>query len=171
MSRRRKENEIPEVELPITPMLDMSFQLLAFFIMTFKPHTLEGQMEFNLPAAGEAKAKSMEDVDPNKPSDVDLALPAQLTIVVEASRNEGTAGNFSALKVQSVDGETTLPNLEQLERYLKSKHEELSNKDDIKIAAESKLKYAVVIDVMDTCLKAGFQRVGFSPPPDMGAAR
>jgi len=159
---------VPDVELPVTPMLDMSFQLLAFFIMTFKPHSLEGQMEFNLPQAGEARAKTMEDVDPNKPSDVDLALPAQLTIVVKAARDEATAGLASALVVQSVDGETTLPNLEQLERYLKSKHAELSNKDDIKIAAESKLKYAIVIDVMDTCLRAGFQRVGFAPPPDMG---
>ncbi len=35
--RRRQGTDFVEPDLPITPMLDMSFQLLAFFIMTFKP--------------------------------------------------------------------------------------------------------------------------------------
>ncbi len=29
--------------MPITPMLDMSFQLLSFFILTFRPMPTEGQ--------------------------------------------------------------------------------------------------------------------------------
>jgi biopolymer transport protein ExbD len=33
--RRRKQGSPTEPELPITPMLDMSFQLMAFFILTF----------------------------------------------------------------------------------------------------------------------------------------
>jgi biopolymer transport protein ExbD len=36
MSSRRNSDASPEVTLPITPMLDMTFQLLTFFIMTFK---------------------------------------------------------------------------------------------------------------------------------------
>ena len=39
-------------ELPITPMLDMAFQLLTFFIMTYRPSALEGHMDLTLPAAG-----------------------------------------------------------------------------------------------------------------------
>ena len=35
--------------LPITPMLDMSFQLLSFFILTFHPMPTEGQLSINLP--------------------------------------------------------------------------------------------------------------------------
>ena len=35
--RRRTGTDHVDPDLPITPMLDMSFQLLAFFIMTFKP--------------------------------------------------------------------------------------------------------------------------------------
>ena len=50
MSRRKKKKE-PQIDitLPITPMLDMSFQLLSFFILTFKPMPTEGQMAINLP--------------------------------------------------------------------------------------------------------------------------
>ena len=59
MRHKTKPDEPTEVDLPriITPMLDMSFQLLAFFIIMFHPSALEGQMALNLPAAGEAKAK------------------------------------------------------------------------------------------------------------------
>jgi biopolymer transport protein ExbD len=39
----------PEVALPVTPMLDVAFQLLFFFIMTFHPADLEGQIELSLP--------------------------------------------------------------------------------------------------------------------------
>ena len=33
---RRKEEPPVDVTLPITPMLDMSFQLLSFFVVTFE---------------------------------------------------------------------------------------------------------------------------------------
>ena len=51
MVRRRKRANVDYVEpdLPITPMLDMSFQLLAFFIMTFQPSPTEGQILLTLP--------------------------------------------------------------------------------------------------------------------------
>ncbi len=35
--RKRKDETPVDVTLPITPMLDMSFQLLSFFILTFHP--------------------------------------------------------------------------------------------------------------------------------------
>ena len=49
MSRRSQGTESVEPDLPITPMLDMSFQLLAFFILTFKPAPTEGQIAMTLP--------------------------------------------------------------------------------------------------------------------------
>jgi biopolymer transport protein ExbD len=47
--RARQTTDFVEPDLPITPMLDMSFQLLAFFIMTFKPAPTEGQIAMSLP--------------------------------------------------------------------------------------------------------------------------
>ena len=49
MARRRKEEPPVDITLPITPMLDMSFQLLSFFILTFRPIATEGQMPVALP--------------------------------------------------------------------------------------------------------------------------
>ena len=90
MARRRKGDPVPEVELPITPMLDMAFQLLTFFVFTYHPSALEGQMELTLPASGEAQAKSQEDVDPTKQSDTDIEVPADLTILIKG-RQDGTS--------------------------------------------------------------------------------
>src|SRR5437588_12851124 len=47
--RHRQSTDYVEPDLPITPMLDMSFQLLAFFIMTFQPTRTEGQIMVALP--------------------------------------------------------------------------------------------------------------------------
>ena len=46
---KKSGTDFVEPDLPITPMLDMSFQLLAFFIMTFKVAPTEGQIMLTLP--------------------------------------------------------------------------------------------------------------------------
>ncbi|MBL8799045.1 MAG: biopolymer transporter ExbD [Planctomycetia bacterium] len=172
MKKKHKQDGPQDVQLNvvITPMLDMTFQLLFFFVLTYSPSSaMEGKMDFNLPASGDYRARAPEDVNLDKPSDTDLALPAQLTVLIKTVRDGVNDGNISALVVKTTDGETALPNLESLENFLrqKIKDEGVSNKDDIKIEAESRLKYACVIDVMDACLKSGFTRVGFNPPPDL----
>jgi len=48
--RRRKKKHIQgEVELNLAAMLDMAFQLLAFFILTFKPAPMEGYIALRMP--------------------------------------------------------------------------------------------------------------------------
>jgi biopolymer transport protein ExbD len=169
MPRHRKSEAAPEVELPITPMLDMTFQLLTFFIFTYKPSALEAQMDFTLPATGEAKAKNPDDVDPNRPSDADLAPKSQLTITVKTQQGGGKGG-ISQIVVRSPSGERTFFTPGELGEYLKSVRPDLQNKDDVQIECESKLKYAEVIRVVDTCRSAKFMGVGFSPPPDLNTS-
>jgi len=56
MSRRGLRGMLPsDVVIPITPMLDMSFQLLFFFICIYKPPTMEeAQFKLNSASASEA---------------------------------------------------------------------------------------------------------------------
>lgn len=49
--RRRRTHLKGEVELNLAAMLDMAFQLLAFFILTFRPSPIEGQLDMQLPPA------------------------------------------------------------------------------------------------------------------------
>ena len=49
-SRRYRPGPPDEVFFPVTPMLDMAFQLLAFFVLTFKAPTAETHIDLHLPA-------------------------------------------------------------------------------------------------------------------------
>ena len=55
MSFRKKRTGLPEdVPFPVTPFLDMAFQLLAFFILTFRPPSNETRLDLYLPTASAA---------------------------------------------------------------------------------------------------------------------
>ena len=48
----RNANKAGEkIELQMTPMIDIVFQLLVFFIMTFKIVSMEGDFNIRMPAA------------------------------------------------------------------------------------------------------------------------
>jgi biopolymer transport protein ExbD len=92
--RKRQGTDFVEPDLPITPMLDMSFQLLAFFIMTFRPAPTEGQIALTLPKdEGSASATSIPSpVDENKPRQfivrvvtTETGAIAQMTLTEEGS--------------------------------------------------------------------------------------
>jgi hypothetical protein len=68
--RHKHKNATEDVQpdLPITPMLDMSFQLMAFFIFTFRPAPTEGQIAMALPISeGNPNATAVPDVSDQKP--------------------------------------------------------------------------------------------------------
>ena len=60
MNKHRKAMDHVKPQVPITPMLDLTFQLLFFFITLFNPDSamrkLEGQMDLMLPAARQQEA-------------------------------------------------------------------------------------------------------------------
>jgi biopolymer transport protein ExbD len=166
MGRRRTREAPIEIVLPITPMLDMSFQLLAFFVMTFRVlGPAEGELDMYLPKAGEAKAKVPDAVDLSKTSDADIDQSSDLSVVIEAT----SGGDVSKLLVKDKAASHPVDDVKALQAKLKQMRGDLANKGNIKIEAESKLKYARLIAVMDACLAAGFTQVGFAPPPDLGS--
>src|SRR5262249_50185070 len=52
---RRRHRVHEEVSLNLAAMLDMAFQLLAFFILTFKPNPVEAELKLNLPRADDQR--------------------------------------------------------------------------------------------------------------------
>jgi biopolymer transport protein ExbD len=186
MSQKKTDPGI-EVALPIVPMLDMSFQLLFFFIITFNPGKLDGQMTMNLPASGEAKAKDQSQVDPSKPPDVELEIPSDfvvavksyesnLTLVIRDSEKVYEVGKIDGLDRKTRDDQRVAVDelMGKLSAMLKEKLEEKKKdnpgkaSDNVKIEANSAMRYSTLVSVMDACLKAGYQQVGFAPPPDAG---
>jgi biopolymer transport protein ExbD len=164
---KRPPREPSRVEVAITPMLDMCFQLLFFFMLYYHPSSLEGQMSMALPLdKQEAAAQKQEDV--NKGSDPEAdTLPADLTVNLKTQNDGYNNGVISQITVTSRDGPREIPNLDALKDYLGSVKDTLTNKEDIKIQADSRLSWGAVVRVMDVCTRAGF-RPGFAAPPDRG---
>ena len=167
MARLQHESPSGKVDLPITPMLDMTFQLLAFFVLTFQAKSaLEGKMEFGLPPQAADRNTMLEPAvlagaEPTPDED------ARLTIVVRSLRDGVNDGNISALIVQSPQGQVPVRDLDELRQNLKQRQPD-TGKGQVRIAADCRLKYACVMDVMDACVQSGFGTVGFAVPPDLG---
>lgn len=85
--RHRQGTDYVEPDLPITPMLDMSFQLLAFFIMTFQPTKTEGQIMVALP-----KQKGGGESVPS-------ALSADEPITITARVPAASGGRMASIRI------------------------------------------------------------------------
>jgi biopolymer transport protein ExbD len=186
MATKRRDTE-PDVAvaLPIVPMLDLSFQILFFFIITFNPSRAEGRMSMNLPASGEAKAKDSADVNP-KMSDPELNLDADFAVLI---RSYDDSFSLSVRNSEKVDEIGTIrglapmtPNerkaeidklIDKLRETLANRLKDLRDKDpdkaadNVKIEPNSKTKNGAVVAVMDACVRAGYSQVGFVAPPDL----
>jgi biopolymer transport protein ExbD len=176
MAQRKIKIPGSEVQLPITPMLDMAFQLLAFFVFSFNPSSLqEGGIDLNLPSVGESKAATPQQAAPEQS---DLLLPKEVDVTVRVRTQQGgDKGDIDQISVeyrqppttQTVEGKDPAERLENLRKILTAKHEQpdQSNKDDIKIEADGALRTEPLLRVVDACtLKgAGYKKVSFAPPP------
>src|SRR5213595_1000685 len=97
--KRRGDDADVAPDLPITPMLDMSFQLLAFFIMTFKPTPTEMQIAMALPPPSEGGGGA--------PPSLIADQPINYTMVVSAT-SDGKIGSIKLDKVTLADGILTM---------------------------------------------------------------
>lgn len=171
----KRRTLIPEerkgVVMPITPMLDMTFQLLFFFILNYHPNALEGQMDLSLPAPTENKAK-VEPETPLPSSSENDEVPAQVKVIVRAQQGAGSEGTISRVTVEELTGQTDIevPNgkLNELRKHLERIGENVDNKKSVLIKADGKLKWQHIVQVMDACRKAGFTDIGFAELPESG---
>src|SRR5580704_14962561 len=108
MSERRKRSDAPtEVNLPITPMLDMAFQLLMYFILTYHPSAMEGQMDLSMPQKNvvqggvvDPKEGPSKDPDPEIALDLNVRVQAQqvgYTVILEEAGVNTQMANLDVL--------------------------------------------------------------------------
>lgn len=190
MSHKKKSSGPGGVNLGliITPMLDMSFQILAFFIMTYHPSAFEGHIPGSLIPPEEVATKS-KDSNPTPQMEQNLSIPEDL---LDPSLNEAVLVQVkSVVKGQDVDKHpegspsqifvrTTLETdktmiadvdvpveqaMKLLESHLKDMVKKGSNKTNLKIAADGDLRQQWVMRVYDACKRAGFEKLHFVPPP------
>ena len=170
MARRehRSGDKPGEVTLPVTPMLDMAFQLLFFFLCTFSPASQkEGQMDLGLAATPPAAPDRPRDLPQGEPEAV-----TELTVTLRSYQNPRQHGQLSALTVTGVAGAEELRGtVEEQERLLRQRLNEAragqKKTAAVRVEADNQLHWEQVVRVMDVCSKAGF-KMSFVRPPDLG---
>jgi biopolymer transport protein ExbD len=107
---RKKLQKAQGPDVPIAPFLDMAFQLLTFFVITYRPLPEEGQLLMNLLPAQPATSITAE-APSQKPSDNLPATLRTLPTILKA----GPGGRLAQISV----GEQTIPtDPKELEREL-----------------------------------------------------
>jgi biopolymer transport protein ExbD len=162
--RKRQGTDHVEPDLPITPMLDMSFQLLAFFIMTFKPAPTEGQIALTLPKEeGGPSAMSLPSpTDENKPKHyiVRVAAADNGTIEQMTIHEEGAA-DPAGEKLGS--GESGVKNYHAKLSALSKQLEAEKKTGKLTLEMGEKLIQEYVVQLVDQGIRAGFSDI--SPVP------
>jgi biopolymer transport protein ExbD len=159
MFGKKKKHEEPgvSIDLPIIPMLDMSFQLMSFFILTFKPTPSEGQMSMYLP--------KLDDVAATAPPD--QALPDDTKVdeyTIRVGRAEGDVGQISFKRDTGIETLAGPDYVAALRAKLKSIPQPADSKKKAKLTIEAPddMKYSALIRIMDACKLEGYESVGVS---------
>ena len=148
--RRKGPADLVEPDLPITPMLDMSFQLLAFFIFTFRPAPPEGQIALALP-----KDEGGAPVGVPSPTD---DKPVTFVVRVEAT----DAGGIAGMTVLEKDAAEVRPeplgaDVKKYQAALKARYNDLKGRPaKLVIEVGDGLLQDYVVGLVDAAVSAGF---------------
>jgi biopolymer transport protein ExbD len=156
MSRASARPEPPDdVAFPVTPMLDMAFQLLAFFILTFQAPSRETRIDLDLPASAAALpgANAGPARPAAKPAD-ELGLETDLVVRAEADER----GGLKSLRL----GETSLSGPEDLEDRLRRYGAILEGRPlRVALIADDSLSYEEAARLVGACSAAGVSTIRF----------
>jgi biopolymer transport protein ExbD len=147
----------------VTPMLDMTFQLLFFFVLNFKPVAQEGQVDMSLLAATSDDQQFIPfDPQDDKPDEYAIHVNS---IIPKGSEKPAIndAEQIVSLRFTSKLETVLIPGpdlLDALEKKLRTIPKFVEGKDRkkppvIRLFINNKLKYSEVIVLLDLCRKVG----------------
>lgn len=161
---RRSRTTLPEeeVQFPVTPMLDMAFQLLAFFILTFRPPSAETHFTLDLPAMPAALPGAPAPGSPTFSSrQVESDLENDLWIRTRAD----DLGDLKSLRL----GDADVPDLDALGDRLRKYVAILEGRPlRVRLVADDSLRYEEAARVMTACSAAGVSAIRLTEPGSIG---
>jgi biopolymer transport protein ExbD len=171
--RRRHRKSKEEVELNLAAMLDMAFQLLTFFILTFRPAPIEGQLSLNLPPPVPITNVAAE--QPADSGDAGMASTNSLVIAIRADHDGNVAG-VSVGPGRAFVGPANAYNLHELDRQLRVlfgiQH---TPYDQVLIRVAPALRYEDLMKIIDVCTRqklpdgTRLQKISFTELLEPGA--
>jgi biopolymer transport protein ExbD len=148
---RRKRLQSDEVSLNLAAMLDMAFQLLAFFILTFRPNPVEGQINLNLPPAMQSFTPDGQQPVVHPPSG-DEAKARTFTITIVAAEN-GQVASLTVGLQKLFEGPLDEGRLRQLNRRLQEVFAIPDVFDQVVLQIDKQVNYGDLMKIIDICTK------------------
>ncbi len=154
--KHKNVTEDVQPDLPITPMLDMSFQLMAFFIFTFRPAPTEGQIAMSLPKMEGGESDSIPNPDDDK--------PVSFIVTVDG----GASGTIENMTIREKDGPTAGdPIGASIDRYqaeLKKRKGALGGKPSkLTLEIGDRVLHEYVVRLLDVGIGVGFEDIAPVP--------
>lgn len=144
--RKKRGKGETKMQPPLTPMIDVTFQLLLFFLLTMTFRLEEGMIPGALPQKGQG-----EPTDP-------LVEPITVRLVATGENKQDV--NFL------IDGaNVTMQSGQELLAYFKGRIENLGGSTDspVIIAPQGEVRWRWVVEVFNQAHAAKFKEVGFAP--------
>jgi biopolymer transport protein ExbD len=157
-SRRFRPGPPEEVAFPVTPMLDMAFQLLAFFILTFRAPSAETHLDLDLPTTPVALPAATHGDSHRTPArNADENLENDLIVRAEAD----DLGDLKTVRL----GETPLPDLTTLGNRLRRYTRLLEGRPlRVRLVADDQLHYEIAAQIIATCSASGVAAIRLMQP-------
>lgn len=146
---RKKEKKKPmapgNMSPPMTPMIDVVFQLLLFFLLgcTFKQN--EGQVEANLPAVG----------GPAQAAAIDLE-PVKVRLTAIGQDNEG-------VQIEIGDPSPNVRNMLELYEHLMQRKVRYGDEVPVLISPMPNVRWEHVVNAFNQAVRCSFKNIGFAP--------
>ena len=150
--KRRHRRDQGTVEMNLAAMLDMAFQLLTFFILTFRPAPIEGQLSLHLPLPVAVAPEPQPQVNPGgDPGEINEFETLHLQVM---ANERGGVRQVILEASPVVQGEMNDANTQRLDRELQRIFgTKMIAFDRIQIAVERKVRYGELMKVIDVCTR------------------
>lgn len=150
MKIRKSGSGDSKVTLEMTPMIDVVFQLLIFFMFTFKIVSVEGEFAITMPAVEQGSAA---------PTSENITALPDIQVRLMAAEN----GELAGIQV----GENQVNSLDELAATLKAivgDDPQVAGDVEMQIVAPENLKYGFVVGTINAAARVRIQKIKFNPP-------
>lgn len=143
---KQKKKGSPNMQPPMTPMIDVTFQLLLFFILTCEFRESEGMIPGTLPSKGSV-AQKVSDKPP----------PDPITVKVMP----GMTREMATYEMTGVG--TAIPTPGELGALLQQRQEKVgSDEVPVVILPMQDVPWGFVVQAFNQAKRVGFKKIGFA---------
>jgi len=145
-ARKQRRRGKAKMQPPMTPMIDVTFQLLLFFLLTCEFRETEG----NIPGTLPAKGNIIQEVESNPPPE-----PIRIQVRVSADR---ASASYEMTGVQIM-----INSPQELYQCLKQRQDQLgSDEVPIVILPSEDVPWEFVVEAFNQAVRAKYKKIGFA---------